>query len=179
MSTQRSLGPLPSLKKTRPVAKKPTSQSKPSVTITPINATRAIATAVTTTIISSRDRPRGRGNGSKSPRQQRVSNLKPSNQNAGFYKTVDCGCFWSCPVHSTKNRIRDQPDHSDEWVWVCVCVCVLCACSVFLNRLSTSYLERFTRVDQFATIKLQNLKLLLVNTHDPCQNAITRSQKVN
>ena len=34
-------------------------------------------------------------------------------------------------------------------------------------------------VDQFATIKSAKPKLLhvLVNTHDPCQNAIVRSQK--
>ena len=35
----------------------------------------------------------------------------------------------------------------------------------------------FARVDQFATIK--SAKLLLVNTHDPCQNTIVRSQRVN
>ncbi len=35
----------------------------------------------------------------------------------------------------------------------------------------------FARVDQFAIVKLQNLKLLLVNTHDPYQNAIVRSQR--
>ena len=54
-------------------------------------------------------------------------------------------------------------------MWVCVYVCV---CSVFRNRLSTSYLECFVMVDQFATIKL------LVNTHGPCQNGIVRLQKV-
>ena len=37
----------------------------------------------------------------------------------------------------------------------------------------------FARVDQFATIKSAKPKLLLVNTHDPCQNAIVRSQRVN
>ena len=36
----------------------------------------------------------------------------------------------------------------------------------------------FAMVDQFATIKPAKPKLLLVNTHDPCQNAIVRSQKV-
>ena len=36
----------------------------------------------------------------------------------------------------------------------------------------------FARVDQFATIKSAKPKLLLVNTHDPFQNAIVRSQKV-
>ncbi len=36
----------------------------------------------------------------------------------------------------------------------------------------------FARVDQFATIKSAKPKLLLVNTHDPCQNAIVRSQRV-
>ncbi len=129
MSTQRSPGPLPSPKKTRPVAKKSRNQSKPSVTITPINATRAIATVATTTTISSRDRPRGRGNGSKSPQQQRVSNLKPSNQNAGFHKSVDSGldAFGHVPFTPQKNRIRDQPDHSGEWVCECVggYVCVV------------------------------------------------------
>ena len=35
-----------------------------------------------------------------------------------------------------------------------------------------------SRVDQFAIIKSQNLKLLLVNTHDPYHNAIVRSQRV-
>ena len=34
----------------------------------------------------------------------------------------------------------------------------------------------FVRVDQFPTIKSA---LLLVNAHDPCQNAIVRSQRVN
>ena len=34
----------------------------------------------------------------------------------------------------------------------------------------------FARVDQFAIIKSQNL---LVNTHDPYQNAIVTSQRVN
>ena len=48
----------------------------------------------------------------------------------------------------------------------------VCVCSVFLNRLSTSYLECFVMVDQFATIKL------LVITHDPCQNGKVRSQNV-
>ena len=33
-------------------------------------------------------------------------------------------------------------------------------------------LANFVRVDQFTTT------LLLVNTHDPCQNAIVRSQRV-
>ena len=36
----------------------------------------------------------------------------------------------------------------------------------------------FAMVDQFATIKSAKPKLLLVNTHDPCQNAIVRSQRV-
>ena len=36
----------------------------------------------------------------------------------------------------------------------------------------------FARVDQFATIKSAKPKLLLVNTHYPCQNAIVRSQRV-
>ncbi len=36
----------------------------------------------------------------------------------------------------------------------------------------------FAIVDQFATIKFAKPKLLLVNTHDPCQNAIVRSQRV-
>ena len=36
----------------------------------------------------------------------------------------------------------------------------------------------FARVDQFATIKSAKPKLVLVNTHDPCQNAIVRSQRV-
>ncbi len=36
----------------------------------------------------------------------------------------------------------------------------------------------FARVVQFATIKSTKPKLLLVNTHDPCQNAIVRSQRV-
>ncbi len=129
MSTQRSPGPpnpLPSPKKTRPVAKKPTNQSKPSVTITPINATRAIATAVTTTTISSRDRPRGRGNGSKSPRQQRVSNLKPSNQNAGFHKSVDSGLDAFGHVPFTPQRIGSETNLTTV-VSGCVCVCV-CVC---------------------------------------------------
>ena len=142
MSTQRSPGPpnpLPSPKKTRPVAKKPTNQSKPSVTITPINATRAIATAVTTTTISSRDRPRGRGSGSKSPRQQRVSNLKPSNQNAGFHKSVDSGLDAFGHVPFTPQRIGSETNLTTV-VSVCVSVwvCVECVCGV-LNRLSTSY----------------------------------------
>ncbi len=37
----------------------------------------------------------------------------------------------------------------------------------------------FAMLDQFATIKFAKPKLLLVNTHDPCQNAIVRSQRVN
>ena len=37
----------------------------------------------------------------------------------------------------------------------------------------------FAMVDSFATIKSAKPKLLLVNTHDPCQNAIDRSQRVN
>ena len=36
----------------------------------------------------------------------------------------------------------------------------------------------FARVDQFASMKSAKPKLLLVNTHDPCQNAIVRSQRV-
>ncbi len=36
----------------------------------------------------------------------------------------------------------------------------------------------FAMVDQFATLKSAKPKLLLVNTHDPCQNAIVRSQRV-
>ena len=40
-------------------------------------------------------------------------------------------------------------------------------------------LSNFARVDQFATIKSAKPKLLLINTHDPCQNAIVRSQRVN
>ncbi len=36
----------------------------------------------------------------------------------------------------------------------------------------------FAMLDQFATIKSAKPKLLLVNTHDPCQNAIVRSQRV-
>ena len=36
----------------------------------------------------------------------------------------------------------------------------------------------FARDDQFATIKIAKPKLLLVNAHDPCQNAIVRSQRV-
>ncbi len=36
----------------------------------------------------------------------------------------------------------------------------------------------FAMVDQFATIKSAKPKLLLVNTHDPCQNAIVKSQRV-
>ncbi len=32
--------------------------------------------------------------------------------------------------------------------------------------------SNFVMVDQFATIKSAKPKLLLVNTHDPCQNAI-------
>ena len=36
----------------------------------------------------------------------------------------------------------------------------------------------FARVDQFALITSAKPKLLLVNTHDPCQNAIVRSQRV-
>ena len=36
----------------------------------------------------------------------------------------------------------------------------------------------FAMVDQFATIKSAKPKLLLVNTHDPCQNAIVRSQRI-
>ena len=36
----------------------------------------------------------------------------------------------------------------------------------------------FARVDQFARIKSAKPKLLLVNTHDPCQNTIARSQRV-
>ena len=36
----------------------------------------------------------------------------------------------------------------------------------------------FVMVDQFTTIKSTKPKLLLVNTHDPCQNAIIRSQRV-
>ncbi len=68
--------------------------------------------------------------------------------------------FWSCPVHSTKNRIR-RPQWWVGVCGVCVCVCVgvwvcvwsvcvwvgvcvgvggVCVCSVFLNRLSTSWL---------------------------------------
>ena len=37
---------------------------------------------------------------------------------------------------------------------------------------SIKHLRTFARVDQFATIKSA-----LVNTHDPCQNAIVRSQR--
>ncbi len=40
----------------------------------------------------------------------------------------------------------------------------------------------FAWVDQFEFVVLNKIakpKLLLVNTHDPCQNAIVRSQKVN
>ncbi len=36
----------------------------------------------------------------------------------------------------------------------------------------------FAMVDQFATIKSAKPKLLLVNTHDPCQNTIVRSQRI-
>ncbi len=36
----------------------------------------------------------------------------------------------------------------------------------------------FAMVDQFATIKSIKPKLLLVNTHDPFQNTIVRSQRV-
>ena len=41
--------------------------------------------------------------------------------------------------------------------------------------------QTFANFDQFATIKSAKPKLLIVNTHDPCQNAIVacRSQKVN
>ena len=41
------------------------------------------------------------------------------------------------------------------------------------------HLRTLVLVDQFATIKSTKPKLLLVNTHDPCQNAIVRSQRVN
>ncbi len=37
----------------------------------------------------------------------------------------------------------------------------------------------FAMVNQFPTIKSAKSKLLLVNTHDPCQNAIVRLQRVN
>ena len=36
----------------------------------------------------------------------------------------------------------------------------------------------FAMVDQFATIKSAKPKLLLVNTHNPCQDAIVRSQRI-
>ena len=38
--------------------------------------------------------------------------------------------------------------------------------------------QTFANFDQFATIKSAKPKLLLVNTHDPCQNAIVRLQRV-
>ncbi len=42
-------------------------------------------------------------------------------------------------------------------------------------RVSNNF-ANFVMVDQFA--KSAKPKLLLVNTHDPCQNAIVRSQRV-
>ena len=49
-----------------------------------------------------------------------------------------------------------------------------------LYRITRMFCEHqtFANFDQFATIKSAKPKLLLVNTHDPCQNAIVRSQRV-
>ena len=47
-------------------------------------------------------------------------------------------------------------------------------CSAAYNLINAN----FAMVDQFATIKSAKPKLLLVNTHDPCQNTIVRSQRV-
>ena len=48
---------------------------------------------------------------------------------------------------------------------------------VLLECFAEDLICGLVRVDQFATIKSQNLTI--VNTHDPCQNAIVRSQRVN
>ena len=55
---------------------------------------------------------------------------------------------------------------------------------IIMNRITRMFCDHqtfanFARVDQFATIKSTKPKLLLVNTHDPFQNAIVRSQRVN
>ena len=47
--------------------------------------------------------------------------------------------------------------------------------SFYSNRASTALLALIT----FAKIKIEKLKLVLVNTHDPCQNAIVRLQRVS
>ncbi len=69
-------------------------------------------------------------------------------------------------------------------VCVCVCVCVLCVVfSLVIDFLLATRMfcehqafANFARVDQCNN---KIAKLLLVNTHDPCQNVIVRSQKVN
>ncbi len=52
--------------------------------------------------------------------------------------------------------------------------------SSIVYRITRMFCEHqtFARVDQFTTIKSAKPKLLLVNTHDPFQNAIVRSQRV-
>ncbi len=62
------------------------------------------------------------------------------------------------------------------------CVCVWGEESIYY-RITRMFCEHqtfanFAMVDQFATIKSAKPKLLLVNTHDLCQNAIVRSQRV-
>ncbi len=167
MSTQCSPGPpnpLPSPKKTRPVAKKPRNQSNPPW-LSPPSTLRGLLPQPL-------------------PRQpfhleinlaEEVTGLSRHSNNE--YRTRSrpiserrirrqwTGCFWSCPVHSTKNRIRDQPDHSGEWVlgvwvWVWVWVCVLCDVVFSLidfllaTILLLEYFSNFAMVDQFPTAKL-------------------------
>ncbi|XP_064383361.1 AP2-associated protein kinase 1-like [Halichondria panicea] len=95
---------LPSPKNARPVAKKPTNQSKPSITVT-----------LPLTLLL-QQLPRH-------PFQLRVKFVMATTSIEPEAVQSECriplerrqwtGCFWLCPIHSTKNRIRDQPDHSD------------------------------------------------------------------
>ncbi len=52
------------------------------------------------------------------------------------------------------------------------------SCTIIITRMFYEHqtFANFAMVDQFATIKSAKPKLLLVNTHDPCQNAIVRSK---
>ncbi len=79
---------------------------------------------VTTTTISSRDRPRPRVQELKLSRQP-ASNLKPSNQNSSFHKSFDSGLDVFGHVPFTAHRVSSENNLA---VSVCVCAVSVCVC---------------------------------------------------
>ncbi len=124
ISTQCSPGPLPSQKKARPVAKKLTNQLKPSVTITPPSTQQGYCHSGyhDNHFIS-----RSTSWKKLLVEVATITSIEPKalQSECRIDRIIIDERFWSFPftpqrIHSTKNRIRDQPDHSG----VCVCVCV-------------------------------------------------------